>query len=135
MSQLFQGAFRPPGETRSIYEAADTPGHPSKVACATSLPLLLLPDCSARRKPKNAIDLNYSRTAETRNYHFPHVFNVCGCLYVNNTWKQRHPLPADTSSRNAPAPTAPAGIVSREPQVSGQVFTNTARENYCAGGC
>lgn len=134
MSQLFQRDFRPPGKTQTGLEAAarehaDTSNQPRKAAHANSLPLLLLPDCSVRGKSKNAIDLNYSWTAETRNYHFPHVFNVCGCLYVNNTWKQRNPMPVETPPRGArqqkplPAHTAPPRTTSTEPKVSARVPT------------
>lgn len=131
MSQLLQRDFRPPGKTQTVLEAAareraDTSNQPRKAAHANSLPLLLLPDCSVRGKSKNAVDLNYSWTAETRNYHFPHVFNVCGCLYVNNTWKQRNSMPVETPPRGArqqkplPAHTTPAGTTSTEPKVSVQ---------------
>lgn len=82
-------------------ERAGTSSQPRKAAHANSLPLLLLPDCSARGKSKNAVGFHYSWTTETQNYRFQNVFNACGCLYVNNTWKQRDLMPAETPPREA----------------------------------
>lgn len=133
MSQLFQRDFRPPGKTQIILEAAagrehvDISNQPRKATQANPLPLLLLPDCSARGKTKNAADWNYSWTAETPNYHSPHVFNVWGCLYVNNTWKQRNLMPVKIPPQEAcqqkawPEHTAPAGTISMQPNFSMQV--------------